>query len=104
MSDELTTTGGSPLQRGLASVWERVAPLSVGAVASSVAIIAASAVLRRALGPKARLLSWAGTVVVLPLGVWLLTRKEDTASSETAAGEVEPSRHTETEQLDNPES
>ncbi len=104
MSDELTKTDGSSLQAGLASVWARIAPLSVGAVASSVAIIAASAVLRRALGPKARLLSWAGTVMVLPLGVWLLTRKEDTASSDTAAGEVEPSRHTETKKLDNPEN
>ena len=104
MTDKPATTGESSLQRGLSSAWERIAPLSVGAVASSVAIIAASSVLRRVLGPKARLLSWAGTVVVLPLGVWLLTRREDTASSDTAAGEVEPSRHSETKKLDNPES
>ena len=104
MSDELTTTGGSSLQRGLASVWQRIAPLSVGAVASGVAIIVASAVLRRALGPKARLLSWTGTVVVVPLGVWLLTRKEEGADSDTVADELEASSHAETKQLDNPEN
>jgi len=85
-------------------VWKRIAPLGVGAVASSVAIIAASAVLRRALGPKARLLSWAGTVVVVPLGVWLLTRKEEGADSDAVADELEASSHAETKQLDNPEN
>jgi hypothetical protein len=104
VSDELTTTDERSLQRGLSSVWERIAPLSVGAVASSVAIIAASAVLRRALGPKARLLSWAGTIVVLPLGAWLLTRRDERTGSDATADTAELPPHTETRKLENSEN
>ena len=104
MTDELATADRSPLQRGLWSVWERVAPLSVGAVAGGAAIIAASAVLRRALGPKARLLSWAGTIVVLPLGTWLLTRKDELTRSEAGADTAELPTNGEAKQLENSES
>lgn len=104
MADELTTTGESSLQRGLSSVWERVAPLSVGAVASSAAIIAATALLRRALGPKARLLSWAGTIVVLPLGTWLLTRRDERMGPDANADAEELPTHGDTKELENSES
>ena len=104
MSDELATTGERSLQRGLASVWERIAPLSVGAIASGAVIIAASAVLRRLLGPRARVLGWAGTTIVLPLGLWLLTRRDEERRSDTDADVAELPRHGETRELENPES
>jgi hypothetical protein len=104
VADELTTTGESSLQRGLSSVWKRVAPLSVGAVASSAAIIAASAVLRRALGPKARLLGWAGTIVVLPLGTWLLTRRDERMGPDASGDAAKLPTHGETGELENLES
>ena len=104
MTDELATTGEGPLQRGLSSAWERVAPLSVGAVVSSAVIIAASAVLRRALGPKARLLGWAGTIAVLPLGAWLLTRRDERTVREPSADTEELPKQSETEEPENPDS
>lgn len=89
MTEQPVTTEGSSLQRGLSSVWERIAPLGVGAVASSAVIVAASAVLRRALGPRARVLSWAGTIVMLPLGLWALSRKEEGRASDAGPAAAE---------------
>lgn len=103
MSDEPVTTEASSLRRGLSSVWQRIAPLGIGSVASSAAIIAASAVLRRALGPKARLLGWAGTLVVLPLGIWALSRKEGRQELDDAATGTElPPPQSDTKELENP--
>ncbi len=104
MSDKPATTGEGSLQRGLASVWERMAPLSIGAVASSAAIIAASAVMRRALGPRARVLGWVGTIVVIPLGAWLLTRRGERGMTDAGADAADLPRQTEERQLENPES
>lgn len=104
MSDELATTGESSPQRGLASVWGRIAPLSVGAIASSAVIIGASAVMRRSLGPRARVLGWVGTAIVLPMGLWLLTRRDEERRSDSGVDVAELPGHVETRELDNPES
>ena len=103
MTDEPAATGESSLQRGLESVWERMAPLSIGAVASSAAIIAVSGVMRRALGPRARVLGWVGTIVVIPLGAWLLTRRGERMMTDVGDAADLP-RQTEERQLEKPES
>jgi hypothetical protein len=103
MADKPVTTDESRLQRGLTSIWERIAPLSVGSVVGSTAIIAASAVLRRALGPRARILGWAGTIVVLPLGIWALSRIDEREKLEARAAEAElPPAAGDTKELENP--
>jgi hypothetical protein len=81
-----------PLERSVSPIWKRLAPLSVGAAASSAVIVGASAVLRRALGPRARVLGWASTVALLPLGLWLLARTEREPEPEGKAqpGELTP--------------
>jgi hypothetical protein len=61
----------------------------VGAAASSAVIVGASAVLRRALGPKARVLGWASTLALLPLGLWLLVRSEHEPEAEAQPAELE---------------
>ena len=89
MSEEPVRREGSSLQRGLSSVWERIAPLGVGAVASSAVVIAASAVVRRTLGRRARVLGWAGTLVMLPLGFWALSRRDEGRASDAGRAEAE---------------
>lgn len=107
MSEEPVRREGSSLQRGLSSVWKRIAPLGVGAVASSAVVIAASAVVRRTLGPRARVLGWAGTLVMLPLGFWALSRREEGLTSDAGPAEAElpatPAEpQSETNELENP--
>ncbi|MGD8868133.1 MAG: hypothetical protein PVI01_10895 [Gemmatimonadales bacterium] len=107
MTEQPVTTDGSSLQRGMSSVWERIAPLGVGAVASSAVVIAASAVLRRTLGPRARVLGWVGTLVMLPLGFWALSRKEEGPTSDDGPTEAElppppDEPQSDTNELENP--
>jgi hypothetical protein len=104
VSEELATRDESSLRQGLASVWGRIAPLSVGAVVSSAAIIATSTVLRRVLGPRARVLGWVGTIVVVPLGAWLLTRRDERTETDPGAVAAELTNHTEKRELENPEN
>lgn len=59
-------------EESLGSAWERLAPLSLGAVASSALIVVASAGLRRLLGPRRQALGWLGVAALLPLAVWVL--------------------------------
>lgn len=73
------------LEIGVAQVWDRIAPLSAGAVASSVVIVAGGAILRRGfkIGFKmvnGRSLRWIGLAAVVPLSLWLLTRPKERAS------------------------
>ena len=77
MSEELEPRADGALERGLGSAWERLAPLSVGAVVSAAAIVGATALLRRALGPSRRVLGWAGAIALLPIGYWLLSDAAD---------------------------
>lgn len=71
-------------EEGLSSAWDRLAPLSLGAVASSALIVMASAGLRRLLGPGRRALGWLGVAALLPLAVWVLW--DDGESTETNEG------------------
>jgi hypothetical protein len=60
------------LERVFGPAWERLGPLSAGAVASSVAIVAARGLLRRVFGRRyGKYLSWAGAVVLVPVALWL---------------------------------
>lgn len=92
MTEGLVPDSEGPLERSGSSVWKRLAPLSVGAAASSAVIVGASAVLRRALGPRARFLGWASTATLLPLGLWLLARteRERAPEGEAPPGELAP--------------
>ena len=74
---------------------DRMAPISVGAVVGSVAVIGAGSVLRFLLR-RSRTLRWAGTLVAVPVGIWLLleyheqteSRRED--RPEADLGQREP--------------
>jgi threonine/homoserine/homoserine lactone efflux protein len=76
------------LERGLHSAWEQLGPLSVGAVISSVVVVGASALLRRALGSKRHLLGWAGAAALLPIGLWLLSAGGEGGDAEHASDEA----------------
>lgn len=74
---------GGVLGRGLASAWERLGPLSTGAVASGVLLVAGGRVLRRALGShRSRRLGWSVLAALVPLGLWLLTEHGGTNEGE----------------------
>ncbi len=67
MTDEL-------LDRVVGPAWERLGPLSAGAVAGSVAIVSARGLLRRLLGRRyGRVISWVGAVALVPVALWLLS-------------------------------
>ena len=76
-SVELEPRADGVLERGLGSAWKQLAPLSVGAVVSAAAIVGATALLRRTLGPSRSILGWAGAVALLPIGYWLLSDAAD---------------------------
>jgi len=87
MSDELEPIGEGLLERGIESVWERLAPLSVGAVVSGVAVVGASALLRRALGSRKNILGWAGAAALLPIAFWLVSERAANGDRERASNE-----------------
>lgn len=70
MTDEL-------IDRVVGPAWERLGPLSAGAVAGSVAIVSARGLLRRLLGRRyGRIISWAGAIALVPVALWLLSGNE----------------------------
>ncbi len=74
------------MQRSLGSVWRRLAPLSVGAVASSAVIVGGGALMRGLLG---RLglgrFRWVAAAAILPVGLWWLAgRSADEPPAEHA--------------------
>lgn len=90
MNDTARSLGAASTQiieRSLDSVWRRLAPLSVGAVASSAAIVAGGALVRGVLG---RLglgrFRWVAAAAVLPIALWLLAER----SAAEPLGEQEP--------------
>ncbi len=94
MSDEITALDAITdrvLDRGLGALWDRLSPLSAGAVASSAAIVAGCSLLRRVLNPDRdrsnRSISWVGLVILAPVALWLLTRARDADTSEPMAAE-----------------
>ncbi len=84
MSDErsaLAEIADAILDRWLGPAWQRLTPLSAGAVASAVVIVGGIAALRRLLGSRrTRGLGWIGSVTLVSAALWLL--------SETETGEV----------------
>ncbi len=71
-------------ESALGSALDRLAPLSLGAVASSAVIVAASALLRGLLGPRRRALGWLGVAALVPLAVWVLWEEERSAEADEA--------------------
>jgi hypothetical protein len=72
MSGELDTAGEGLVERSIVKTWERLAPLSAGAVAGAAVLVGSSAVLRRLLGSRRSVLNWTAMAVLLPIGLWLM--------------------------------
>ncbi len=65
------------IERVVGPAWERLGPLSAGAVAGSFALVGARGLLRRLMGRRyGRILSWAGAVALVPVALWLLSGSE----------------------------
>jgi hypothetical protein len=65
------------MDRVVGPAWERLGPLSAGAVAGSVAIVGARGLLRRLFGRRyGRIISWVGAVSLVPVALWLLSGNE----------------------------
>ncbi len=86
MSDkgEIQAASGDVIARGLSSAWERLGPLSTGAVATSLLVVTGGRLLGRAVGLGAgRRFGLSAAVGLLSLGLWLLTgpgKADDTES------------------------
>jgi hypothetical protein len=96
MSEEQTalqTVIEFALERGLGPAWEKLGPLSAGAVVSSVVIVGAGSLLRRALGSRyGRALGWLSAAALLPLGVWLLAEVTKEENPERGSGDARAER------------
>ncbi|MGD2216388.1 MAG: hypothetical protein PVJ64_06515 [Gemmatimonadales bacterium] len=63
--------------------WERLGPLSAGAVAGSVVLVGARGLLRRLFGRRyGRIISWVGAVSLLPVALWMLSGNQRAKDSE----------------------
>lgn len=72
---------------GVGHFWDRLSPLSAGAVASGVVIVSACTLLRRALGFNRRGgLGWLTAAALVPLGLWLLAGTGDGETAEESRG------------------
>lgn len=93
MSDDgasLEEIAAHVLDRGLESVWSRLGPLSVGAVASSAVIVASGVLARRLFDLRGvRGLKWLGVATLVPLGLWLLAGRRSPAPAEESAAPEE---------------
>jgi len=76
------------LERGLGSTWERLAPLSVGSIASGAVIVGAGVTLRALLGSRyRRIFGWAGALALVPIGLWWWSERKAAADEPEAASE-----------------
>jgi hypothetical protein len=76
------------IDRVVGPAWERLGPLSAGAVAGSVAIVGARGFLRRVFGRRyGRIISWVGAAALVPVALWLLSGNERAKDQELQAGE-----------------
>lgn len=74
------------IDRVVGPAWERLGPLSAGAVAGSVAIVGARGLLRRLFGRRyGRIISWLGAVSLVPVVLWLLSGNGSQDDSEPQA-------------------
>jgi hypothetical protein len=81
------------LERGLGSTWERLAPLSVGSIASGAVIVGAGVTLRALLGSKyRRIFGWAGALALVPIGLWWWTERN---AADDTPGEASDSSRSE---------
>ncbi len=79
------------LERGLGSTWERLAPLSVGSIASGAVIVGAGLTLRALLGSRyRRMFGWAGALALVPIGLWWWTERKAAADEPEASAEAAP--------------
>ncbi|KPK81776.1 MAG: hypothetical protein AMS25_04920 [Gemmatimonas sp. SM23_52] len=90
MNDErsaVATITDAILQRWLGPTWQRLTPLSAGAVASAVVIVGSGTLLKRLLGSRrARALGWIGSVALVSAALWLLSETEAKETLQPAAG------------------
>ena len=76
------------VDRVVGPAWERLGPLSAGAVAGSVAIVGARGFLRRVFGRRyGRIMSWVGAAALLPVALWLLSGNERANDLKPQAGD-----------------
>ncbi|HSG81210.1 MAG TPA: hypothetical protein VLC48_03095 [Gemmatimonadota bacterium] len=94
-STELEAAAEGVVARGLASAMERLGPLSVGAVTTSLLLVTGGRILRYALGAGvSRRLGWSSAAALLTLGLWLLTGPGD-AHESAQDSQAEDSRRSE---------
>jgi hypothetical protein len=76
------------IDRVVGPAWERLGPLSAGAVAGSVAIVGARGFLRRVFGRRyGRIMSWVGAAALVPVALWLLSGNERVKDPEPQAND-----------------
>lgn len=76
------------IDRALGPAWERLGPLSAGAVAGSVAIVGARGILRRLFGRRyGRIVSWVGAAALVPVALWLVSGNEKAKDLAPRAGD-----------------
>lgn len=82
---------GDMIAGGLRSAWERLGPLSTGAVATSLLLVTGGRLITRALGlGPGRRFGLSAAVGVLSLGLWLLTGPGTAADSQAEDAEHAP--------------
>jgi hypothetical protein len=85
VSDEgdIQAPSGDVIARGLTSAWERLGPLSTGAVATSLLLVTGGRLFGRAVGlGVGRRFGLSAAVGMLSLGLWLVTGPGKAANSE----------------------
>lgn len=71
------------IDRVVGPAWDRLGPLSAGAVAGSVVIVGARGLLRRLFGRRSgRIMSWMGAAALVPVALWLLSGNESAEDSQ----------------------
>lgn len=73
----MATIADAILERWLGPAWQRLTPLSVGAVVGAVVIVGSGTLLKRLLGSRrTRALGWIGSVALVSAALWLLSESE----------------------------
>ena len=73
----MATIADAILDRWLGPAWQRLTPLSAGAVLGAVVIVGSGTLLKRLLGSRSsRALGWIGSVGLVSAALWLLSESE----------------------------